>query len=152
MFIIQIIWSYKNIALEINNTYSAGRDVAEYLKTREYEELDIYASGYYATAILPYFDNNIFNNDRGGESYYIWSFNNEDWNWASSEEYIYPDDIAVNSDIIILHINHMEEGYSTLIEKVRASNKYKETIYDGKAFFKGHIANSEGYYVFERID
>lgn len=157
MFIIQIIWSYKNIALEIDNTYSAGRDVAEYLKTLNYEELDIYASGYYATAILPYFDNNIFNNDRGGKNYYIWSFDNEDWNWASSEEYIYPDDIAVNSDIIILHTNYTEEkytktGYCTLVEKVRASNKYKETLYDGKAFFKGNIANSEGYYVFERIN
>lgn len=152
MFVIQVVWSVKAATVELKHTYCSGKDVAEYLQTLNYDELNIYATGYYASAITPYFEHNIFDNDRGGKDYYIWSSNNKDWYWSASETYIYPEDTTYRPDIIILHSNEEDEGYSTLVEKVKNTKEYKETFFYGQSIFKGNLDTSEGFYVFERIN
>lgn len=156
IFIVQIIWACNSIKTEVNYTYSASKAVAEYLQKLNYKDLDIYATGYYSTSILPYFENNIFDNDRGGKTYYLWSRNNLDWHRASSKEYIYPENTGKEPDIIIMHDNYSGDGYMTLMNKIRDEKKYKETHFNGNAIFKGNIikyktADDEGFYVFERI-
>lgn len=152
MLIIHAMWSMKSIAAEVKYPYAAGKHVADYLEELDYEELDIYVSGYYATAILPYFENNIFDNDRGGNTYYTWSNKNTDWHYIISESYIYPENTEYRPDIIILHDNYSQEVYDELFGKLQESEEYEEKIFFGKEFFKGNVVNNNGLYVFERID
>ena len=152
MLIIHVIWSVKAIYAEVKYEYSAGNGVANYLQTYDYEELDIYATGYYATAILPYFENNIFDNDRGGNTYYTWSNKNPDWKYIISEKYLYPENNGYRPDIIILHDNYSKEVYEELLSKLQETEEYEEKLFLGKEFFKGNVVNNNGLYIFERID
>lgn len=99
---IQVIWYVDSAKAEISLDYSAGKKVSEYIKSLDYENKKIYASGYYVVSILPYFDNNIFYGERGESTFYSWSKKNLDWVRASSEEYIYPDILSDYPDIVIL--------------------------------------------------
>lgn len=151
MFIVQIIWSICAIKNEVKYTYSAAKDVANYIKSLENEDLEIYAMGYYPTGILPYFEENIFDNDRGGKSYYIWSIKNQDWYKSCSKEYLYSEEIDKTPDIIILSDTYESDcAYNTLIEKIKNSKKYTEKFFEGIILLKGMNEGKEGFYVFER--
>lgn len=154
LFTIQIIWSINTLIPEIKYNYSAAKDVSNYIKTMNYQEKKIYAFGYYPVAILPYFDENIFDNDRGGKTYYIWSSQNTDWKKSVSKENAYLDsDLNAMPDIIILHDVNTTNSYDNLKEKVRILENYKELHFEGQAFFKQYSEDNEkeGYYVFERV-
>jgi hypothetical protein len=157
MFIIQIFWSILTIIPEIEYNFCAAKDVAAYLKTLDYKNMKIYSSGYYSTAILPYFDENIFYNDRGGATYYKWSSNNLDWVMSTEEEeFLYTNENDEIPDIIILHDNETSYSYELLIEKIKKMGIYTETHFDGNTLYKGikdlvDESHYEGYYVFERI-
>lgn len=153
MFVIQIIWSGYAIKNEVKYTYSAGKDVSEYLKTLNYEELDICALGYYSTSILPYFDENIFDNDRGGKSWYVWSIHNLDWYKSSSKEYLYQESTNKKPDIIIMYNTYENECvYNTLLVKIKNSNEYDEKFFEGIHLLKGMNDEKEGFYVFKKIN
>lgn len=156
MFVIQILWSVITIIPEIKYNYSAAQDVSQYLKEKDYKNMKIYSTGYYSTAILPYFDNNIFYNDRGGTTYYRWGKSNADWSLINEEEFSYRNENNELPDIIILHDYPADDTYEMLIEKVRLMNEYKEIRFDGNQLYKGirDLAEEkeyEGYYVFERV-
>ena len=152
MLMIHVMWSIKAIVSEVKYPYAAGNQVAMYLQESDYEELDICACGYYATAILPYFENNISDNDRGGNTYYTWSNKNTAWHYIISESYIYPENTEYRPDIIILHDNYLRDAYEELFIKLQQSEEYQEKKFLGQEFFKGNIVNNNGLYVFERID
>lgn len=152
--IIQIIWSVNTIIPEIKYNYSSCREVSNYIKTMDYKDMKIYAFGYYPVAILPYFEENIFCNDRGGTTYYKWSIQNPDWEKVIDKEKGYLEsDLEGMPDIIILYDTLATNNYDNLKEKVRNLENYKETHFEGQAFFKQYSNDNEkeGYYVFERI-
>lgn len=152
--IIQIIWSVNTIIPEIKYNYSASRELSDYIKTMDYKDMKIYAFGYYPVAILPYFEENIFCNDRGATTYYKWSIQNPDWEKVINKEKGYLEsDLEGMPDIIILYDTLATNNYDYLKEKVRKLEGYKETHFEGQAFFKQYSNDNEkeGYYVFERI-
>lgn len=156
MFVIQIFWSIITIIPEIKYNYSSAEEVSNYLKEKDYKNIKIYSSGYYATAILPYFENNIFYNDRGETLYYKWSRQNQDWLNSMSKEFLYKNETDEIADIIILQDYSPEKGYETLLEKIREMENYKEIHFDGNTLYKGIRDTAEkyeyeGYYVFERV-
>ena len=57
--LIQISWSYKTSLYDINNKYSSGQDVAEFIKRYDYKELKIYGTTFYESSINPFFTKNI---------------------------------------------------------------------------------------------
>lgn len=154
---IQAVWYFDSARDEIELDFSAGKRTAEYIKTLDYQNKKIYASGYYVVSILPYFDENIFEGDRGKNTYYIWSKNNADWQRYMSKEYLYSDELNDDPDIIILddHWGNKENlGYVKFIKEIQESKKYKETYFEATNIFKGsrNGNDTEGFYVFERID
>lgn len=156
MFIVQIYWSIITIIPEIKYNYSAALDVVNYLEEIDYKNKRIYSSGYYAVAILPYFSDNIFYNDRGGTNYYRWSKNNKDWILSSNDEFLYQKQDEELPDIIIFYDNPEKEVYNYLIKKVSLMKEYKKMHFDGNRLYKGirdtaENNNYEGYYVFERV-
>lgn len=153
---IQVIWYFDSAKAEIETECSAGKTTAEYVKSLNYEDKEIYGSGYYVISILPYFSENIFNGERGAQTYYTWSKNNLDWVRSSDEKYLYDDDFIEEPDIIILD-DHLGEnpakGYVKLIHKIRESGEYKETHFPSTIIFKGikDGNGTEGFFVFERV-
>ena len=159
VLIIQSIWYFDSIRAEISTDFSAGKRVAEYIKTIDYKNKKIYGTGYYVESILPYFEENIFTGERGEKTYYIWSSNNPDWVKASDEKYLYSDEDLNDYDIVILDDQSYgkERGYTTLIDKFKENENYKETHhFKSKIIFKdakkgNSSEGTEGFFVFERI-
>ena len=152
---IQVYWCFNSYIQEEKKAFCAGKEVAEYLKAKDYKNKKIYASGYYVVSILPYFDENIFCGERGLQTYYSWSVYNKDWVRSSIGKYKYEDSIEDDYDLVILddHSYGLNIGYSKLIDKFKMNENYKETYFKAKAIFKGINEESEslGFFVFEKI-
>ena len=72
MCILQIYWSVKAGISDYWNKYSAAKEIANYIKEKDYDEKIIYGYGYSITAINPYFEKNIFKNQNTEKSYHLW--------------------------------------------------------------------------------
>ena len=59
---VQIFWSIKSSINDYKYIYSPSKQVADYIKKYNYQELKIYADKYITVAINPYFEKNIFDN------------------------------------------------------------------------------------------
>lgn len=150
--IIYTLLSFVTGIYDINDKYSGAKEMANYIKSIEnYSEKDIYGIGYKCTAILPYFENNIFYNRN--ETYYLWSKENTDLVLYENALQIDFDDINWNIDLpeYILLENYdmsLSDGrYRYLIGK---SGKY-ELVFEtnGCTFFKGIYSETEGYYLYK---
>jgi hypothetical protein len=71
----QIYWTASASVSDFQGPYSAGKDIAEYIKTNKLEDKKIYATSFWSTTILPYFDENIFDNHNNGKkpAFWLWS-------------------------------------------------------------------------------
>ena len=135
MCLVQIVWSLFAARYDLNNNYSASKDVAEFIKQNNYS--DIYGLGFDTVAIQPYFEHNIFKNYLNDKSYWLWSktvHHNEEIKASEDETATY-----VISD---LYINQFRELYESLKEK-----GYQEHHFEGNMYTKKYIFETKGYYV-----
>jgi hypothetical protein len=58
---IQIVWGIHAVRFDISNNYSAGKDIANFIKVNKLDKDCIGGLGY-LTDVLPYFDHNIYCN------------------------------------------------------------------------------------------
>jgi len=74
----QVFWSAKASVADLLGHYSAGRAVARHIKHNQLQDKKIYATTFWSTSILPYFDRNIFDNHNQGEkpSFWFWATDN----------------------------------------------------------------------------
>lgn len=75
---VQIPWSVKTIRYDWAAPYSGARNAAMYLKAVGANEQRVFAFGFSSVAILPYFDHQIFENQRmpGGTTFWQWRRDN----------------------------------------------------------------------------
>jgi hypothetical protein len=75
----QIFWAASASISDFNGTYSGGEAIANYIKTNKLEDKKIYATSFWSTTVLPYFDKNIFANHNNGEkpAFWFWKLNNK---------------------------------------------------------------------------
>jgi len=73
-----IYWAFSAFSHDFNGNYSAGKAISEYIKTNNLEDKKIYATSFWSVTILPYFDENIFDNYSNGKktTYWFWSNRN----------------------------------------------------------------------------
>ena len=71
----QIFWAASASISDFQGTYSGGKAIAKYIKSNKLEDKKIYATSFWSTTILPYFDENIFDNHNNGgkPSFWLWS-------------------------------------------------------------------------------
>ena len=150
---VQVFWYSESCFSEVKMDFCAGKKVSEYLKTNDYKNKKIYASGYYVVSILPYFDDNIFCDERGKQTYYTWSTNNLDWIRASSKENKYENNLEDDYDIVILDdqsYGNSNRGYNQIINEYKKRDDYKEMHFKARTIFKGNSIENEkqGFFLF----
>ena len=74
---LQVIGSFFTIRYELFESYSGSREAAEYIRTNDLQDEEIYATNYYCVAILPYFEQNIFTNFNAGGTRAFWWWSTE---------------------------------------------------------------------------
>lgn len=138
---VQIGWTLSSIHYDFNNRYSASGDVANYLDDYVDENKIIYGLGYSKTAILPYFEENIFNNVLTDKSFYIWAKDNKEL--SINESY--------NLDVDVYVISEFYLNNYTLMQFFLESNNYRKIEFKGNTYNKNNIYESEGYVVYEKV-
>ena len=75
----QIFWAASSSISDFNGTYSGGEAIAEYIKSNKLEDKKIYATSFWSTTVLPYFDENIFDNHNNGKktAFWFWMLDNK---------------------------------------------------------------------------
>lgn len=75
VLIVQAVWWANSAGHDLHRPYSAAPAVAAYLEEEGLLEGTVWALGFHATGIQPYFDRNIFDNynDGGEQAYWHWS-------------------------------------------------------------------------------
>jgi uncharacterized membrane protein len=81
IIVLLAIHVYWGLIVSINDfcaPYSASKDAANYIKSNKLEKKKIYATSFHSISILPYFDDNIFDNYNNGQkpSFFLWSSKN----------------------------------------------------------------------------
>lgn len=137
---IHIYWSFDSMKYDFSHNYSASYDVANYIKTNNLEEKKIYATSFHAISILPYFDNNIFNNYNNKQKpcFWLWSTKN---NMIEDIQKIIED----KPDLIIIGVKFKEQ------EKLPVIPKYKFVgMFDGNIFWKNRILEKDSFALFRK--
>lgn len=135
--IFQFFWSMSSYMYDLGSNYSASKDVANFIKEQDYENLDIYGWGYSITAIQPYFEKNIFDNIFTDKCF---------WHWNDSVKSLDYEDFWINqADIYVISSFYMNRDVAVSWLDL---NKYEEHYFDGNTYFKDRNYENEGYYVF----
>ena len=78
-FCFQFVWTAKTYAYDWSHAFSGSRDAAEYLKSVGADRSRLVAFGFSTTAVLPYFQSNIYTNEAllDRASFWHWSKAND---------------------------------------------------------------------------
>ena len=79
VFILHMYWAYSSAISDYHGSYSGGQAVANYIKEKDLSNTKIYATNFWSTSILPFFNKNIFANHNQGKrpAFWFWSDNNK---------------------------------------------------------------------------
>ena len=79
VFILHVYWAYSSAISDYHGSYSGGQAVANYIKEKDLSNTKIYATNFWSTSILPFFNKNIFANHNQGKrpAFWFWSDNNK---------------------------------------------------------------------------
>ena len=137
ILVMQVLWSGKAFLEENRKIYSHGHTIAEVLKEPVQQGKKIYGLQYSVTAILPYFEKNIFANfPNEDESFYHWIDQRE--NPQTTEEILEGEaDIYVISEAYLPY-------YVDLMEKLREKG-YTLVRYSSALLVKGNTYEYSGY-------
>jgi len=142
ILVIQITWSINSYIYDKNNYYAHGESVANYLKQSVEEGKTIYGIDYSVTAILPYFDENIFANYLQKEkSFFEWI--NMGQRIEGNKEII-----AAEADVYIISMWYLLNRVEVL--DYLKQSEYQVKVFDSRTFIKDDIYEISGYLVFEK--
>jgi hypothetical protein len=141
----QCYWTAAAIRYDWSHAYSGSLAAAQYLRQKGYPPGGLYAIGYPATAIQPYFSSNIYSdfNDRANGAYWDWSKQN-----------------MSNDPAALLRSQGREQvlvGYKALPEKQHWADILSILGYgltehfDGSTFWQTGVFEFESYDLYRRI-
>ena len=138
--LIQISWSIITIVYDMNNNYSAAKEVATYIKDNNYENV-VYGYGFDITAIQPYFEHNVFKNHPGTKGFWVWKLAN-----YFDEGLELLEDKEVIKDSVFIVTDFSEPRYKPVRDKLKEKG-YEEQHFEGELFTKTYSQESKGYWV-----
>ncbi len=151
--IIHIYWNITCSINDINNNFSAGKSVSEYLKEVGYEDKKICGADYWSVQINPYFEENVLSNYP--KSYFYWSrkYNSNNFSKIIIDDekmydiYIIPIyfyNFYINGKNYESHYTKTFQYESKLIEKLQKTKMYEIKYFEGNMYYKDKIAESTG--------
>ena len=131
--IVQIYWASKSSINDYKNIYSPTKEVADFIKEYDYENLNIYCNNYLCSAINPYFNKNIFKLWTDDVGFYYDSKDNPNYKFDYNVENI----LKVEPDILIIANSSNEEKIELSHQQyLPLLDKYELHTFKGNAYFK----------------
>ena len=142
---IQLGWTASTARYDWGHRYSASRVVAKYLRDQRLEDARIYATGYFAFAIQPYFQVNLFDNyrARAGPAY---------WDWSTHNPIVdnYQRILRAGPEIVIVGVKDPEQQIF-LESPERFFPGYRPTVFRGALFWKNRPLEWDAFVVYRRV-
>ena len=135
IFFTHILWSFKCGIFDISANYCSSKDVAKFVKKYQLETSAINGIGFSAVSVLPYFQQNIY--DNYPKAYYTWDVKNIKTYYAKSE----------NIPPIIIFSPNDTGAYKSI---QWAKKYYHIYSFKGHMCAKGMIKESEELILFSR--
>lgn len=147
--LIQVRWAGASLFADYYNAYSAGGEVAAYIKARRIEGERIYMTGCHSVGILPYFQKNIFANYNSGRPPCFWR-----WSTANATGKDLDGVLAGRPDVIIMGLKFPrdEETYRRMQWMImRRGLRYRFVArFDARLVWKTGLGEKDSFAVFER--
>lgn len=153
ILIIYTLLNLKSCIDDIFKDYSGAYTMAKYISENNIQNDEIFAIGYKCTAVLPYFDENIFYSRN--TTFYTWDYSNND-----NKLYNALDVIEILTDMfnnspkyILLQQQNLSNTFNSCFKNVIDDSNLYKIIYktNGENFFKGSYNEDEGFILYELI-
>ena len=124
LIVFQCVCGFTAGFMDIKKPYSGSEKAYELIAKYREQGATIAATDYLATAVQPYFSENIFENHQGKESYYIWTaHNNYSDLYNCSEEEVAE---KLKGDVIVQGKNEVNIRF----------DGYKKYVFQGEQYYK----------------
>jgi hypothetical protein len=145
----QCSWSYHAIRNDWAGPYTGARDAALYLKSAGADKLGCNGYTFWAVAVQPYFDHNIFLNYGGPNAPAAYHFaTGFDKRAARLTQW----DAQNGPPFIVVAPEMTLPEATAMIEQFRDVNYVLVHYSDGTRFFKNQLGTHSPYFIFEKID
>jgi hypothetical protein len=145
----QLYWSAKSIAFDWGNAYSGSKAAAAALQAEGLSDRVIFAAGYEAMALQPYFGRNLYANYHQGDndSFWYWRKSNEMPQTMSSIPANRPDVLVVS-----LRTPEQSDAAGQLLKTLPQSGYVLDGQFDGHVYWKSSEAESESFLIIRKED
>ena len=144
---LQVGFTAATVWSEVRGTYSASRDVADYLKRTRRDGETLWGYDFMTIAVQPYFDKPIFANQAavtGGKAVWLWSRRN------AAVYAIQPGPLCDGKPDLLLTIRELIEPDRLNYEALAACGYVLERKFSGVSFFEGGSVNAVDYLLYRR--
>jgi hypothetical protein len=142
--VVQIDWTVRTARYDWSHRYTASRAVVQYLREQRLEDARIYATGYWAFAIQPYFAHNLFDNyrARAGPAH---------WDWSTRNPIVdgYVAILRAQPDLVILGVKGPEQEIF-LTSPARFFPGYRPVVFRGAVYWKNRPLEWDAFVVYRR--
>lgn len=154
VLVFYIILNVKTVYDDFSEIYSGSYEMSQYIK-ENLEDEEIFGIGYRCTALLPYFEENIFSNR--SNTFYEWKYSNKD-NYICqyclilrNQNYNIFDDIGYYPKYILLEQRILYKNSEDWMKSIVEGTNLYEIVFstEGYNFFKGNYNEKEGYILYK---
>lgn len=142
-------WSYGAIRSDWARPYSGALDAANYLKLVHADERGCSGYLFWAVAVQPYFDHNIFLNYGGPSAPASYYFSVE---FSQRADILWESQALNGPPFIVVGDEISAEQAIPMIQSYRSVNYILVHYSDGTRFFKGPSGPPSSYFIFERLN
>jgi hypothetical protein len=123
--LVQLPWTVGSVRSDFSHAYSGSKAAARYIKAHSLDKGVLWGTGFSSVAILPYFENNIFDNYHKGlkPSFWLWSDSNDMVQNSKDVEGVRPDHV-----ILSIKVPNAEQ-FMVLYPSYRVREKFPGLIY-----------------------
>ena len=139
---IQIYWSISSSIYDYKESYSPAKEVADFIKTYDYENMKIFGLEFYECAMNAYFDENIFYNWNKNIRFFYWNKNSVYYNYQYDIESLLEEDV----DMAIITPMY------AYIDRKEMKKYFNEYEFNGSTYFQVYKYENMKAYVYVKKD
>lgn len=141
-----VFWAGSVSISDYRGPYSAAKDAVEYIKANNLGNKKSYATSFWTTAILPYFDENIFDNHNNGKKPAFWF-------WRKDNRRIENIEIILQAqpDLIIIGRPSASHRAGRLVETSEITDYKFVGVFHGNLYWKNGIKEKNDFALFREL-